>query len=175
MKEHLAIGIVVLIIAATVSLSGCTSSGKGELVVKITDAPTQNQTITHVNVTISEVEVHQAGGDNNTTAGWIVVTNQTKTFDLISLKNVTAFFASTNLSAGLYTQVRLQVAACTVTADNITSNATVPSGKIKLNHPWTLKANQITTLTLDFNADKSLHQTGNGKWMLDPVIGITVA
>jgi hypothetical protein len=173
-KQHVVIGVVILMVAATVGLSGCTGTGKGTLIIQMTDAPA-NETISHCNVTVSQVEVHMtAGGDNNSTTGWLVITNQSKTFDLISLKNVTEFFASTNLSVGLYTQIRLQVAACTVTVNGTTYNATVPSGKIKLNHPWTLKANATTTLTLDFDAEKSIHQQGNGDWKLQPVIGIIV-
>ena len=174
MNKPLIIGIVVLTIAAAVSLSGCTGSGKGTLVIKMTDAPA-NDTISHVNITISTIQVHMSfGNDNNTTTGWLTVTNQAQTIDLISLNNATELIASANLTVGLYTQIRLQVTACTVTVNNATYNATVPSDMIKLNHNWALKANQTTTLTLDFNADKSLHQQGNGDWKLQPVIGITV-
>jgi hypothetical protein len=174
MNKPLVLGIVVLTIAAAVSLSGCTANDKGTLIIKMTDAPA-NDTISHVNVTISTIQVHMAAGGNNTTTGWLTVTNQTQTLDLISLKNVTAIIANANLSIGLYTQIRLQVTACTVTVNNTTYNATVPSGMIKLNHNWALKTNQTTTLTLDFNAEKSLHQEGNGTWKLQPVIGIIVS
>jgi hypothetical protein len=48
----------------------------------------------------------------------------------------------------------------------------VPSGAIKLNTPFTLMPDQTITLTMDFDVQESVHETGNGKYMFNPVIKI---
>ena len=49
----------------------------------------------------------------------------------------------------------------------------IPSGEVKLNRGFTLAADKTTTMVIDFDGDKSIHQTGNGTYMMSPVIGIT--
>jgi hypothetical protein len=171
MKKMLLLGVVLIVVGAVI-FSGCLQGGKGTLVFKITDAPS-SLNITHANVTISQVQVHMsAGGGNNSTAGWYTVVNESKTFDLIGLVNVTKFFGSANLSAGMYTQIRLTVEKCVITVNGTEYNCTVPSGKIKLIKPFVLKANQTTTLTMDFNAQKSITEKGNHKYVFSPVIKV---
>jgi hypothetical protein len=48
----------------------------------------------------------------------------------------------------------------------------VPSDDIKLNHPFTISENTTTVLILDFIVSQSIHQTGNGKFLLKPTIKI---
>jgi hypothetical protein len=171
LKKFLFIGIAAALTVAAI-FSGCLGNGKGTLVIQITDAPS-DLNITHANVTISQVQVHMsAGGGNNTTAGWYTVVNESQTFDLIGLLNVTEFFGSVNLSAGMYTQIRLTVESCVITVDGIEYDCTVPSGAIKLIKPFVLKANQTTTLTLDFDAEESISETGNHTYKFQPVIKV---
>jgi Domain of unknown function (DUF4382) len=162
------IGILVIM-----AFSGCMQGKTGTLVLKVTDAPS-DLNITHTNVTISQVQVHMsAGGGNNTTAGWYTVVNKSKTFDLIALKGVKEFFGSANLSFGMYTQIRLTVDKCVITVNGTQYNCTVPSGVIKLINPFMLKANQTTTLILDFNAQQSITEKGNHQYTFKPVIKVT--
>jgi len=171
MKKLLMAGVVFTVVAVT-AFSGCLQSGKGTLVLQITDAPS-SLNLTHVNVTISQVQVHlSAGGGNNTTAGWNTVVNESQTFDLINLTNVKAFFGSANLSAGMYTQIRLTVEQCIITVNGTEYNCTIPSKTIKLIKPFLIKANQTTTLTMDFNAQKSITEKGNQKYVFQPVIKV---
>jgi hypothetical protein len=171
--KKLLLGSVALLLVASAFFSGCLQNGKGTLVLKITDAPS-DLNITHANITISEVQVHMsAGGGNNSSAGWYTVVNDSRTFDLIALKNVTEFFGSANLSMGMYTQIRLTVDSCVITVDGIDYNCTVPSGKIKLIKPFVLKANQTTILTLDFDAQQSITENGNHHYIFNPVIKVT--
>ena len=172
MKKILLLG-VVLIVVGVVTFSGCLQSGTGTLVFKITDAPSALN-ITHANVTISQVQVHlSAGSGNNTTAGWYTVVNESKTFDLIALLNITEFFGSANLSTGMYTQIRLTVEKCVITVNGTEYHCTVPSGAIKLIKPFTLKANQTTILIMDFNVQKSITENGNQQYTFKPVIKVT--
>jgi hypothetical protein len=47
---------------------------------------------------------------------------------LINLIDVKEFFGSANLSAGMYTQIRLTVESCVITVNGTEYNCTVPSG-----------------------------------------------
>ena len=109
-------------------------------------------------------------------SGWITIINESQTFDLLALQNVTALLGEKNLTVGKYTQIRL-----TVASGNITINASgnieehtliVPSDEIKLIHPFTISDNTTTVLILDFIVNQSIHQTGNGKFLLKPTIKI---
>jgi len=165
------IGIIAAVTIATV-LSGCLQQETGTLVLKITDAPS-DLNITHANITISQVQVHMsAGGGNNTTAGWYTIVNQSQTFDLIGLTNVTEFFGSAVLGVGMYTQIRLTIDSCLITVDGVESECTVPSGAIKLIKPFVLRANETTTLILDFDAQESILETGNHTFKFQPVIKV---
>jgi hypothetical protein len=143
----------------------------GQLVLNITDAP-GDFTITHANITISQVKVHRNAAANNTTAGWYTVVNKSQTFDLIALQNATKFFGSVKLSAGGYTQIRLVVEKVVLTVDGIEYDCKIPSNTIKLISPFNISANKKTNLTMDFDVQKSVHKTGNNKFMFKPTIEI---
>ena len=170
MMKKLIILVILGALITSCAFSGCIRSGTGQLILKITDDPGLN--ITRANVTVSQVMVHRSAAVNNTTAGWEMIVNKSQTFDLISLQNVTAFFGSVNLSIGMYTQIRLTVESCVITINETEYECTVPSGAIKLNKPFTLMPDQTITLTMDFNVQESVHETGNGKYMFNPVIKI---
>jgi len=170
MKNLLILAILGLLIGFS-AFSGCIRTGSGQLILNITDAP-GDLNITRANVTISKVMVHRSAAVNNTTAGWEMVVNDSQTFDLISLLNVTEFFGSVNLSAGMYTQIRLMVESCVITVNGTEHNCTVPSGAIKLNKPFLLMPDQTITLTMDFDVQESVHETGNGKYTFTPTIRI---
>ena len=168
-KKLLMITIIGTMIGSTV-FSGCYQIGTGQLILNITDDPGLNITKTVVN--ISQVMVHRSAAVNNTTAGWEMIVNESQTFDLISLSNVTEFFGSTTLSVGMYTQIQLTVESCVITINGTEYDCKVPSGAIKLNKPFTLMPGQTITLTMDFDVQESVHETGNGKYMFNPVIKI---
>jgi hypothetical protein len=166
--------LILSIIGALYGLSvfnGCIQPGTGQLVLKITDAP-GDLNITHANVTIAQVQVHRSAVGNNTTAAWFTVVNISKTFDLVSLHHVTEFLGSVNLSAGWYTQIRLYVEKAVLTIDGVEYDCKIPSKTIKLIIPFRISANTTTTLTMDFDVQKSVHQTGNSKYMFKPTIRI---
>lgn len=62
----------------------------------------------------------------------------------------------------------------TVVIAGVAYELTTPSGqtsgyKVKMD-PQTLIAGGVYHLVLDFNTEKSIHETGNGKYMLNPVV-----
>ena len=192
---------IVSILAAILVLFliiGCTPvEEKGTLVMQITDAPA-DLNIEKALVTISEVQVHVAGEDNEevedavepevpetseetetteeveeeTKAGWFTVVAEEQTFDLMELVNVVDVLGQAELDTGKYAQVRLTLKEAKVTIDGEEHNLEVPSGKIKLVKGFDILAGETTTLTLDFDAQQSVIATGNGEYKLKPTIKI---
>lgn len=149
---------------------GFVTEGTGSLVLQLTDAPPELN-ITEALVTISEVSVHYAG-TNDTNGSWITIVNESQTFDLIQLQNATDFLGGETLAAGWYTQIRLFVDNALVTIDGVQYNLTIPSKNVKLITPFLVMDNQTLTVTLDFDVQKSIHETGNGHYIMRPTIKV---
>jgi hypothetical protein len=43
---------------------------------------------------------------------------------------------------------------------------------VRLNRQFELTSTAATTMLLDFDGDRSVRETGNGRYMMTPVIGI---
>ncbi|NYZ77474.1 DUF4382 domain-containing protein [Candidatus Micrarchaeota archaeon] len=143
-------------------------SGTGKLILRITDQPIGNAE--KVEVTVSLVEVHASEGSDE--AGWTPVVLRPKTYDLLSIKDVSEYLGENELEAGRYNQVRLSVDKASVTIGGVAYNLTMPSEKIKISGGFEVHGNRTTTVTLDFDAASSVHSQGNGKYSMKPVIKI---
>jgi len=162
-----------------------TSGSQGTLNLRITDSPFGRAKA--VLVTFSEVSMHRNGD-------WIRVPfadgSTTRTCDIKKLENNAQDLLGTGpLQAGDYTMVRLHVQSAKVFLDNAAvsptpcassitepagavSLATIPSGEVKLNGTFSVAAGGATTITLDFDGESSFSQTGNGSYMMNPVVRI---
>ena len=170
MKKALLV-LAILCVGISASLSGCLQEGTGTLILQITDAP-GDLNITEALVTISNIDVHKSSWQNNTTADWFTVVQGPLTFDLIQLENVTDLLGSANISAGLYTQIRLYVDNALVTIDGTQYNLTIPSKTVKLIKPFIVENNETLVLILDFDIQKSVKVTGSGKYYMKPTIKV---
>ena len=146
------------------------ASGNGSLKMYLVDSPSSFDSVI---VFVSRVEVHRSGSNDN--SGWFVINNTLRSFDLLQLRNgASVVLGDSILQAGDYTQIRLILADGNYVIDNgVKHDLIVPSGSqtgIKLNHGFTIEPNTLYELMLDFNVDKSIHITGNGQYMLKPVI-----
>ena len=171
-KAILAIAVAIIVIVGAVGVYVATMPSKtGKVSIMVKDLPGD---WTHMNVTFSEVKIHQADGAN--ASGWHNLTIATSTIDLAVLVNVSELLASANVGPGNYTQIRLVVDAVTGTMANGTViTFKVPSGELKTTHPFNVTAGQTTTLTLDFDLDHSIVHNANG-YTFKPVLGaITVS
>jgi len=161
-------------------------AGSGTLAVRITDSPFSDAKA--VLVTFSEVSAHTSDG------AWMplrfVGGATALTCDLKNLEGVEDILGTGALTAGHYTQLRLTVASATIYFDAETQEGTacaptltpagtdvgkpvdVPSGIVKLVHQFTIAPSATTTILLDFDGDKSIHQTGNGAYKMQPVIKV---
>ena len=173
MKPSLALALLCAVV-----LAGCGSSSKpapaaqGEIRILLVDSPAVYDA---VNIVVTEVSVHSAAADS--TSGWIVLNSTTRTFDLLTLRNgASQILGDSSLGAGHYTQIRLKLAdSCTVIVDGQMHPLEVPSGVqsgLKLNHPFDIAPGTLYELTLDFDAMRSIHVTGNDRFKMSPVIRV---
>lgn len=151
------------------------TGGTGFIKVNLIDAPGDYQ---QVNIEIIRVEIHSSD-DADSNSGWSVISEDTTYADLLTLTNGNfEVLADSTLPAGTYTQVRLILGENnTVMVDSVLFDLEVPSSSntgLKLNHEFTINDGALYEFTLDFDADRSIHQTGNGQYKMKPVIRIIV-
>jgi hypothetical protein len=182
---------------------GSAAGGTGQLTIGITDSPFSDAKA--LLVTFDGVSVHQSG------TGWATVPFKDgalqRTCDLKKLAGPTDILGVAQLAAGHYTQIRLNVKeaslvfdapspagpACAPTiapAGTDIEPVEIPSGEVKLNREFTLAAGNTMMILLDFDGDKSIHETGagnaknkgngnagnaqptRGRFMMNPVVGV---
>lgn len=147
-------------------------SQNGRLKMYLVDSPAS---LDSVIICVTRVEVHKSGNDS--TSGWFVINDSTRYFDLLRLTNgASAVLGDTSLSPGQYTQIRLIIGNGSYVIDNgVKHDLEVPSGSqtgLKLIHQFTIDEGKLYELILDFNADKSIIITGNGRYKLKPTIRV---
>lgn len=155
-------------------------TGKGILKLYLTDAPGDYE---EVNINISRIEGHIAvdGDEGEDTGYWekLKEWEEAKLVNLIDLEGVSLLLASLELEPNKYTQLRifLKEDATLLLKDAVdTVPLEIPSSAntgIKLNRPFEIIAGMITKLTIDFDAEKSVIKTGNGKYKMKPVISLS--
>ena len=177
------------------------SSGIGTLIVTIKDSPFSEASALLVTFSEVSVHLGTgtSDGDGEWMKLSFDEGATTRTCDLKRLETATDILGVGPLAAGHYTQIRLTVSSATIykidktaatdppcatilkATPPLTTPATpsekgisvdVPSGTLKLNREFKIPPNSATTILLDFDADKSVHQTGNGKYKMTPVIGV---
>ena len=144
----------------------------GRLKMYLVDSPAS---LDSVIICVTRVEVHKAGSDS--TSGWFVINDSTRYFDLLLLTNgASSVLGDTSLSSGQYTQIRLIIGEGSYVVDQgVKHDLEIPSGSqtgIKLIHQFTIEPGKLYELILDFNVDKSIIITGNGKYKLKPTIRV---
>src|SRR3989339_179213 len=106
--------------------SGTTSpnKSKGTLKMLLTDAPGE---FDEVRITFSKIEVHKSAENdtssadslNSDSSGWIIITDQEQSFDLLSLSNgATALLGQKELEPGHYTQIRITIKSAIAVIDS---------------------------------------------------------
>ena len=144
----------------------------GRLKIYMVDSPS---TLDSVIICVTSVEVHKSGSDS--TSGWFVINYSTRYFDLLLLTNgASAVLGDTSLAPGQYTQIRLIIGEGSYVIDQgVKHDLEIPSGSqtgLKLTHQFTIEAGKLYELILDFNVEKSIIITGNGKYKLKPTIRV---
>lgn len=183
---HRRIGVPVLIAAAfAFILAGCGGGGdapgipdgsvntSGSVRVLLTDAPAMDLAEVWVNI----LRVELVPGDDSPVIA-LDSDELPAAIELLGLAGEPLELGVIEAPAGAYEQVRLILAAdghYLVDADGVEHDLRVPSGTqtgVKVNFPddvyEVLAGDSI--LLLDFLAGPSVHETGNGQWLMRPVI-----
>ena len=179
--------VALALVVSTACGSSTSPSGRtGTMMVMLKDSPYGDARA--VLVTFSEVSAHQ---DNQPDSAWTRLPfadgGGTRTCDLKKLQTAQDILGTGPLAVGHYTQVRLVVSSATLYFDNAAAGSAcgaliavpagrsapleIPSGEVKLNRDFDISG-ATTTMLLDFDGDKSIRETGNGRFMMTPVIGV---
>lgn len=169
MKKTLLIALAASLLAAITACNKDDNKGSVTLNIRLTDGPGDYQ---QVNVDIREVRIKSASD----TAQWVALNTNAGIYDLLQLQNgVDTLLATGTISSDTLKEVRFILGNDnSVMVDSVIYPLTTPSAqqsglKIKIDKSLNL---DINTLTLDFDAEQSIHQTGNGGYMLKPVIKV---
>ena len=155
-------------LASTQQAGADTPDGTGTLEIRVTDAP--NRAITAIYVTASEIQVASSDSED----AWTTVISEPITFELLALQGVEAILGESALPAGRYTQVRLSVPEVEVVVDGESTQAEVPSDKLRLVGTFTIEEGEQTYISLDFDAEDSLVERGPNGYLFKPVIKLEV-
>jgi hypothetical protein len=179
MKNGLLVSAILVLSLVASLLGACTASsdpssntspsGMGKIQVYVTDAPSQN--VTAIEIQASSIEAHLSSANES---DWVTLVENPPVFDLMQVTGVNLLLGTANVTSGNYTQVRLGITSVTVTINGEKKSGTVPSDKLKLVGNFSVEAGLATSISLDFDAEKSIIVTGNGEVMLKPVIKLLV-
>ena len=184
--------LALLALLASVALAGCgddeESPKVGTVRVTLQDAPFNAES---VEVTIAEVAVHfvakggaeqpadedgAAGGEEGgMTTGWYRVGANNLTYDLLELEGAPTELGELEFGEGKITQIRMILAetpAPSITIDGTAHEMEVPSGKVKIVGNFDVVPGREIAIRLDFDAEASVKQKGNGGYTLQPTVKI---
>jgi hypothetical protein len=137
-------------------------------------------------VTFSAVRVHRSGGAFVTLP--FADGENERTCDLKKLQDAADVLGTGDLQAGHYTQVRLVVSRAALYFDDDSdgppcaasidepagrrADVVIPSGEVKLNREFDVPDDGAVTMLLDLDGDRSIHRTGNDRFMMRPVMAV---
>ncbi|MBI4180324.1 MAG: DUF4382 domain-containing protein [Chloroflexi bacterium] len=164
------------------TVTSAPNMGWGILEIRVTDPPPAN--VKSAVVYLTNIEVHKVSGNvsdnasgnaSDNASGWIPVIGAPASFDLMNVVGVEQILGSANITAGSFTEIRMTVTKVTgVTTDNVSYTAEVPSGELKIVGAFNVGGGNKTVLTLDFDGEKSLIQSGQGKFLFKPVVKLLI-
>jgi Domain of unknown function (DUF4382) len=142
------------------------------LEVRLTDDPGDYE---EVNIDIQSVEVHTDGGNQD--SGWATLDVESGVYNILELTDgLDTLLATAELPAGRISQIRLILGEDnSVKVGEETFALSTPSAQqsgLKLNLNAVLTEGVTYTITLDFDAARSIVQKGNGTYSLKPVIRV---
>ncbi len=147
-------------------------SGIGTIEVRLTDAPAGYDA---VNVAVDSIRVHVETSDS--VGGWFTISRSPAVYNLLDfMGGKDTLIAEGQVPAGYYSQMRLYIGTgSTIVVDSVVHPLVIPSGSqsgLKLNIQAMILAGAKYVLVLDFNASSSVVLTGNGQYLLKPVINV---
>lgn len=167
--------IALFALVATVSLISCNKEGKistnqARLQISLTDDPGPYQAVL---IDVKEIRINFT---TDTSSGWQNLANvNTGQYDLLKLVNDhDTVLVNADIPTGRIQQIRLVLGTENfVKIGGQLIKLETPSAQqsgLKLNIHQEVSAGILYKLLLDFDVAKSIHKTGNNKYMLKPVI-----
>jgi hypothetical protein len=168
------LAVFLLVTNACNKIDDSEKSGKGRLVIKLTDAPFPVNLVDQTLVTIDKIEIRSkvsvetAEGETENETLYTVLFEGEKVINLLELQNgVTEELLSMDIDAGSYDLIRLHVTSSEVILKDGTSfDLTIPSGnssgiKIKISPELDIESGVESEVLLDFDVSKSFVVQGN--------------
>jgi hypothetical protein len=149
---------------------GSSGSSKARIQVYLTDDPGNYDAVF---IDVQDVRINYS---NDTTKGWTSLTNVAGgSYDLLKLVNDNdTLLADAQINTGRIQQIRLVLGSNNyVVVDGVRHNLQTPSAQqsgLKINIHQDAAEGVLYKLLLDFDVAKSVHQAGNGTYMLKPTI-----
>ena len=180
LQSAMLIGILAVLITSCNDVAfNSTQPQNGHMDFLLTDAPGDFQ---EVNVDVQGLQIHFAPSSTDTVSTdttdgeWIELPVEPFRVNLLDLSgDIDTLISSADLEPGHYSQLRLMLGHDNdVMVDSVIHELTVPSGqetgyKIQLNAD--LEAGEELDITVDFDAEKSVHKAGqSGMYILKPVL-----
>jgi len=142
------------------------ANGTSEVKVRMTDNPYNAD---EINIDLREIRVNTRNSDE-----WVVLSTNAGIYNLLSFQNgIDTLVASGQIQGNYINEVRFVLGSNnSIKIAGITLPLTIPSGSesgLKLKVDQNIN-NNSGTLLVDFDAALSVHQTGNGSYMLQPVL-----
>jgi hypothetical protein len=175
MKTYNLFTAVLLTSIFSVSLISCSknensSSGKAKLEVYLTDNPADYDQVV---IDVRDVQINLS---TDSSGGWqSLSTVKAGSYDLLRLVNdKDTLLGNSDISTGTLQQMRLILGPnnyVVVNGQNIPlETPSAQQSGLKLNIHQMITSGILYTITLDFDAGKSIVKTGNNKYILKPVI-----
>jgi hypothetical protein len=127
-------------------------------------------TMSSCNVTMTGFEVHSTTGGAD--SGWVSLTPPSGPIYLMQITNIENLLSNSGIAIGTYNQIRFTVSSATIVVAGTSYQADVPSSKIGITASFEIKDGDNTELVLNWNISQSVHQTGNNRYVLNPVITV---
>ena len=165
MKKIMIIGFIGLAMGFTACKKD-SDDGMTKMNIKITDSPGAYEAIY---LSVKEIQILTSDGTSTLAVG-------SNPFNILNFRmGKDTLIASQDIPSGNIQEVRLVLnnTGNKVKIDGILYDLTTPSGQtsgVKLKVQETLEEGVAYTMLLDFDAAKSIVKTGNGKYILKPVI-----
>jgi hypothetical protein len=171
------IGLLCVLLGLATSMCGSDSEGEGDstegrLTLLLVDDPID--TVTSLNVTIESIEVHGNGPPRELTLNPDV----DQPVNILELENgVFATLVNGNdnenvLPTGTYGNLKIHITEASITftedPEEVPTPATVPPDKFNVGGPFTINEGEVTELYLVFHANNSLHDNGQGEYIVNP-------
>lgn len=164
-----------LALVALVVFMGCNNNdGTGTLSVRLTDAPA---TYDKVLIDLQELKIN-VSDDSEEEGGWQTMDLEVKgQIDLLLLRDGNdILLTEEELPAGKISQMRMVLGSNNqIVVDGVTHDLSTPSAqqsglKFKINA--TIEEDETYRMWIDFDAEKSIVESGNGKYSLKPTIKV---